>query len=210
MTQEPEEKSKREDKYDVIDKSEWDRGAWQSEPDFSEFTDTDTGYLTRIARDGTSGALGFSVSVPKGHPAFGQEHAPVNPVDATVETGVESKDGWWSFCYRFDREHQGRPAHKMNLSLYKTIHDVQAAAKRVCDDLASFHESVAPTDTRYKKQLDIEDQALPVTTAAQDEEPDDEKGFDEDGSPVTPPENAREMARAIGDSLDETAPLKDG
>lgn len=222
MDQQPEEKtpeeqeSSRTDKYDVIDKTEWDRGAWDGEPDFSEFQDG--GHLVRIARDKETGTLGFSVSVPKGHPAFGQEHAPVSPVDATVESGVESKDGWWSFCYRFDRAHHGRPAHKQNLSLYRTIHHVQAAAKNVCSQLSEFAAQAGwKGDTRYKHQLDIEDQALPESATAPsqpsvlergDEEPDDEKGHEDDGSPVTPPENARQMARDIGESLEEQAPLK--
>ena len=55
---------------DVVDKSQWGDGPWQSEPDKIQWQDAATGLPCLIVR-GPVGALCGYVGVPKTHPAYG-------------------------------------------------------------------------------------------------------------------------------------------
>lgn len=54
----------------VQDKSLWERGPWDAEPDKAQWSDEDTGYPCLILR-GPSGALCGYVGVSNDHPAYG-------------------------------------------------------------------------------------------------------------------------------------------
>lgn len=57
----------------VIDKSKWQEGPWQSEPDKKQWLDKATGYPCLIVRQIKMGHLCGYVGVPSGHPWFGQQ-----------------------------------------------------------------------------------------------------------------------------------------
>ncbi len=67
--------------YRTVDKSLWNRGPWDSEPDKVQFTDEETSLPCLIVR-GPSGALCGYVGVPEWHPFFGVD-----------DGAVERKDG---------------------------------------------------------------------------------------------------------------------
>lgn len=55
------------------DKTEWERGPWDDEPDKMQWQDEDTGLPCLIVRN-NGGALCGYVGVTEGHPAFGVEY----------------------------------------------------------------------------------------------------------------------------------------
>lgn len=59
--------------YTTVDKSDWMRGEWDSEPDKVQGIDDATGLDTLIVR-GPSGALCGYIGVPEDHPYFGVEY----------------------------------------------------------------------------------------------------------------------------------------
>lgn len=66
----------------VVDKSKWQEGPWQTEPDKKQWLDEETGYPCLIVRQPTLGHLCGYVGVPSSHPWFGHEP------DASVHGGV--------------------------------------------------------------------------------------------------------------------------
>lgn len=56
--------------YRTLDKSEWVRGEWDTEPDKMQWTDASTGYPCLVVRQPFSGHLCGYVGVTEGHPAF--------------------------------------------------------------------------------------------------------------------------------------------
>lgn len=73
--------------YRTIDKSEWDRGEWDDEPDKMQWQDEATGLPCLIVRNG-SGALCGYVGVAEGHPCFEQGYG-----DAKAVTPLNEDDG---------------------------------------------------------------------------------------------------------------------
>ncbi len=59
--------------YHTIDKSDWERGPWDNEPDKKQWQDAETGLPCLIVRNG-SGALCGYVGVPVGHPWHGLDY----------------------------------------------------------------------------------------------------------------------------------------
>lgn len=59
--------------YRYVDKSTWDRGEWDNEPDKVQWQDKATGLPCLMVR-GPSGALCGYVGVPEGHPYFEKEY----------------------------------------------------------------------------------------------------------------------------------------
>lgn len=57
--------------YRTIDKSAWERGPWDDEPDKIQFADDSTGFPCLIVRN-RHGALCGYVGVPSGHPWHGK------------------------------------------------------------------------------------------------------------------------------------------
>lgn len=57
--------------YRTVDKSGWDKGPWQHEPDKIQFADEATGLPCLIVRNPHGGHLCGYVGVAAGHPAFG-------------------------------------------------------------------------------------------------------------------------------------------
>jgi hypothetical protein len=103
-----------------IDKSEWQRGEWDNEPDRIEWRFEGTPRLACLIVRGPSGALCGYVGVPPGHPWHGKDY---NDVDVNVHGGLtfargcdeggkichvplegESPDVWW---LGFDCAHSG-------------------------------------------------------------------------------------------------------
>lgn len=59
--------------YRTVDKSRWERGPWDSEPDKMQFTDKETGLPCLIVRNGVGALCGY-VGVPEGHRNFGVDY----------------------------------------------------------------------------------------------------------------------------------------
>jgi hypothetical protein len=70
--------------YTTIDKSEWNRGPWDNEPDKLQWQDEATGLPCLIVR-GPHGALCGYVGVAEGHKYFGKDY---NDVDVEVHCGL--------------------------------------------------------------------------------------------------------------------------
>lgn len=99
----------------LIDKSKWQEGPWQSEPDKKQWLDGATGYPCLIVRQIRLGHLCGYVGVPSSHPWFEKEpdvsvHGRVNYGDKCaglicheVEEG-EDDSVWW---IGFDAMHGG-------------------------------------------------------------------------------------------------------
>jgi hypothetical protein len=125
--------------YRTVDKSEWERGPWDNEPDKIQWTDEATGLPCLIVR-GPSGALCGYAGVAEGHPLFGVDY---NEFEADVHWGLTFSDHcqphsddesrgichvpapgepdhvWW---FGFDCAHSGDycPAHsKRNEAIFK-------------------------------------------------------------------------------------------
>lgn len=73
--------------YRTLDKSAWDRGEWDDEPDKVQWQDEATGLPCLIVR-GPAGALCGYVGVAEGHPCFGVEYNDCKPV-TPLEDGDE-------------------------------------------------------------------------------------------------------------------------
>lgn len=67
----------------LVDKSKWQEGPWQNEPDKKQWLDEATGYPCLIVRQIELGHLCGYVGVPPGHPWFEKEY-----VDANVHGGL--------------------------------------------------------------------------------------------------------------------------
>jgi len=81
---------------DVIDKSDWSRGPWDSEPDKIQWQDEATGLPCLIVR-GPVGALCGYVGVSPDHPLHGKEY---DAADMEVHGGLTFADG----CSEISRE----------------------------------------------------------------------------------------------------------
>jgi hypothetical protein len=68
-----------------LDKSQWERGPWDKEPDKLQWVDEVTGLPCLIVRHPRSGHLCGYVGVSKGHPAFEVDY---NSVPADVHGGL--------------------------------------------------------------------------------------------------------------------------
>lgn len=109
--------------YRTINKSEWNRGPWDSEPDKAQWKDEATGLPCLIVRGPHGGLCGY-VGVSEEHPCFGEGYDSVNveahggltfadkchPAD-TEEKGIchvpgpeEPDHVWW---FGFDCAHAG-------------------------------------------------------------------------------------------------------
>jgi hypothetical protein len=58
--------------WNLVDKSAWGPGPWQSEPDKVQWTDPDTGIACLVVRNEIGSLCGY-VGVPEGHPWHGQQ-----------------------------------------------------------------------------------------------------------------------------------------
>lgn len=76
--------------YRTVDKSEWRRGAWDSEPDKIQWKDAATGLPCLIVR-GPSGALCGYAGVSSSHPLHGQSYDAADEIE--VHGGLTYSDG---------------------------------------------------------------------------------------------------------------------
>lgn len=88
---------------DVVDKSGWERGPWDDEPDKIQWPDEATGLPCLIVR-GPVGALCGYVGVPAGHPWHGVDWDGVEPYPAvhgglTFAGACSHEDRAWSICH---------------------------------------------------------------------------------------------------------------
>lgn len=74
----------------LIDKSKWQEGPWQQEPDKKQWLDEETGYPCLIVRQIKMGHLCGYVGVPVGHPWYGTE--PEANVHGCVTYGSKCQD----------------------------------------------------------------------------------------------------------------------
>lgn len=92
--------------YRTVDKSEWDRGEWDDEPDKLQWQDEATGLPCLIVR-GPSGALCGYVGVAEGHPCFGVDYSdakPVTPLEDENYIDVHGGLTFSDFCADTDDE----------------------------------------------------------------------------------------------------------
>lgn len=99
----------------VVDKSKWQEGPWQSEPDKKQWLDQATGFPCLIVRQIRLGHLCGYVGVPAIHPWFGKQpdvnvhggatygNKCTNHICHEVESG-EDDNIWW---VGFDAAHSG-------------------------------------------------------------------------------------------------------
>src|SRR5690349_2134282 len=93
--------------YRTIDKSGWERGEWDGEPDKKQWQDEKTGLPCLIVRGAYGGALCGYVGVKEGHPAFKKEYSEVDGIE--VHGGLtfsghcrESGDEEEGICHKSD------------------------------------------------------------------------------------------------------------
>lgn len=70
--------------YRTVDKSKWERGVWDAEPDKMQWLDEATGLPCLITRNHGGAWCGY-VGVPPEHPAHGKDY---NDVDVSVHGGL--------------------------------------------------------------------------------------------------------------------------
>jgi len=144
------------DKQDVIDKSTWPDGPWQSEPD--RWEGEHAGFPLLAVRHSRSGHWCGYVAVPPTHPAYGKDY---DDVDVQVHGGLtyadkcqgsvchvpkpgEPDDVWW---FGFDCGHAGDLSPFMKAALgafgfpldgmeYRTLEYVQVECSALAAQLA--------------------------------------------------------------------------
>lgn len=96
--------------YRYLDKSEWERGEWDSEPDKIQWRDEVTGLPCLIVRNPMGSLCGY-VGVTTGHPDFGKSY---NDVNFSVHGGLTFADS----CHETPDNHgichipgEGEPDH---------------------------------------------------------------------------------------------------
>lgn len=125
--------------YRTADKSGWDRGPWDDEPDKRQWPDAATGYPCLIVRN-EAGALCGYVGVTEDHPLFGKKgfdlpldchggitfSAPCNPAEP-LEHGIchlpgpgEPDHVWW---FGFDASHYDDLSPGMDAQLRSLMPD---------------------------------------------------------------------------------------
>ena len=147
--------------YKTVDKSNWERGPWDNEPDKVEFRDPVTSLPCLIVRNPLGALCGY-VGVPEGHPWYEKEY---EEIDVRVHGGLtysafctegpqeesichvgEDKVWWLGFdcCHLGDfTEMKGRfyPHLKQNPDIYRDIEyvktEVRNLAKQAADVLRS-------------------------------------------------------------------------
>lgn len=97
-----------------IDKTQWDAGPWQNEPDRISWVDRDTGYSCLVRRNDKFGFLCGYVAVNKDHPLYEKDdcdfdchggltfssHCDGDPVKGICHlTKDEDEDGAWWFGF---------------------------------------------------------------------------------------------------------------
>lgn len=81
------------EEYTFVDKSKWERGEWDKEPDKIQFEDPETKLPCLIVR-GPSGALCGYVGVSEGHPFFGLDYSSCSLKEAKPRGQTEGDDVW--------------------------------------------------------------------------------------------------------------------
>lgn len=77
--------------YHTIDKSSWERGPWDNEPDKAQWTDEASGLPCLMVR-GPVGALCGYVGVPLGHPWHGRDYDDCGKFDPKPD---DYEPDWW-------------------------------------------------------------------------------------------------------------------
>lgn len=77
--------------YTTVDKSTWEDGPWQHEPDKMVWVDPETDLDCMIVRNGVGSLCGY-VGVPEGHPWFGLDYS---SKVCDVDTCDEDEDVYW-------------------------------------------------------------------------------------------------------------------
>lgn len=85
--------------YRYIDKSEWDRGEWDDEPDKVQWQDKATGLPCLIVRNKIGTLCGY-VGIPEGHPYF-EKDSEDDVVDVRCHGGLTFS----GHCQEHDKEH---------------------------------------------------------------------------------------------------------
>lgn len=92
--------------YHTMDKSDWEPGPWQQEPDKKQWTDEATGLPCLIVRNRIGALCGY-VGVPEGHRYYGEDY---EKPDVEVHGGLTFSD----FCQPTEDESKGichKPDH---------------------------------------------------------------------------------------------------
>ena len=86
--------------YRYVDKSQWDRGPWDDEPDKVQWQDQGTGLPCLAVRNPDLGFWCGYVGVAEGHPYFEQDYDQEPLSELQVHGGLTFND----FCYHNDKE----------------------------------------------------------------------------------------------------------
>lgn len=120
----------------VLEKSEWEHGEWDNEPDSEEWIDEETGYRCLIWRNFAGGLCGY-VGINKNHPYFGLDYRYVElnvscHGGITFSSHMDAQDIWW---IGFDCVHAGDKVPLKILSVigenYRNIDYVKKEIKSV-------------------------------------------------------------------------------
>ena len=84
---------------DIVDRSDWDSGPWQGEPDKVQWQDPDTGLPCLAVRSTTGSWCGY-VGTPQDHPFFGLDYD-----DEKIDVEVHGGLTFSGFCAKDDKEH---------------------------------------------------------------------------------------------------------
>lgn len=90
--------------YHYVDKSDWDRGPWDDEPDKRQWKDEATGLPCLIVR-GPMGALCGYVGVAEGHPLFKKEYNSGYEVEHDLRLPVHGGLTFSGMCRPGEDEH---------------------------------------------------------------------------------------------------------
>ena len=157
--------------YFTQDKSEWEDGAWQTEPDKIQYMDEEFGFPCLILRNQLGALCGY-VGVPSTHKAFEQDY---NDADADfdvhggltfaghcsdgdemksichkVEKGEDDNVWWLGFdCVHFLDEVPGMSVHYKKLQIkmtpagykYRDIKYVEKELKHLARQLKNYNEN---------------------------------------------------------------------
>jgi antitoxin (DNA-binding transcriptional repressor) of toxin-antitoxin stability system len=129
-----------------LDKASWPRGEWDYEPDYSEWTDEETGYLCYARRNKVGAWCGY-VNIRSGHPLFDKPHLETWDLRFfEVYGGItfyakDSEGQWW---VGFDCAHNDDfiPMCPFNKpSSYKNLEYVKEECKKLALQLMRYDTS---------------------------------------------------------------------
>lgn len=128
-----------------VNRTGWQSGIWDGEPDFVEWTDEATGLPCRIVR-GRLGQLNGYVGVDASHPWHGLDYGNL-PVDVDAHGGLtyadrmKDSEAWW---FGFDCAHlydfvPGLRDSMFGYEVYRDLHYVREQVRNLASQVKAAH-----------------------------------------------------------------------